>query len=86
MNSTRRPAVLALASAGVLWGSSMPLSKLSLGWLEPGWLTVVRFGLAALLLAVPARAHLRAAFTPQIVLWGVFGVGLWSSCRTSGSG
>ncbi|MDP9220813.1 MAG: DMT family transporter [Actinomycetota bacterium] len=86
MNSTRRPAVLALASAGVLWGSSMPLSKLSLGWLEPGWLTVVRFGLAALLLAVPARAHLRAAVTPEIVLWGVFGVGLCVVVQNVGVG
>ena len=43
---------------------------------QPGWLTVIRFGLAALLLAFPARAHLRAAFTPAILLWGVFGVGV----------
>jgi O-acetylserine/cysteine efflux transporter len=76
VNSTRRPAILALTAAGVLWGSSMPLSKLSLSWLEPGWLTVVRFGLAALLLAVPARRHLRAAFTPAIVIWGALGVGV----------
>lgn len=68
--------MLALTSAGVLWGSSMPLSKLSLEWLAPGWLTVVRFGLAALLLAVPARAHLRAAFTPEILTWGALGVGV----------
>jgi drug/metabolite transporter (DMT)-like permease len=72
---SRTPAITALTAAGVLWGSSMALSKLSLEWLQPGWLTVVRFGLAALLLAYPARAHLRAAFTPAILLWGVFGVG-----------
>jgi drug/metabolite transporter (DMT)-like permease len=54
----------------------MPLSKLSLDALTPGWLTVVRFGLAAVLLAVPARAHLRAAMTPQIITWGVLGVGV----------
>ena len=72
---SRTPAITALTAAGVLWGSSMALSKLSLEWLQPGWLTVVRFGLAALLLAYPARAHLRAAFTPTILLWGVFGVG-----------
>jgi O-acetylserine/cysteine efflux transporter len=68
--------VTSLAAAGVLWGSSMPLSKVSLTWLTPGWLTVVRFGLAALLLAVPARKHLRAAITPTIVIWGLFGVGV----------
>ncbi|MFL6099224.1 MAG: DMT family transporter [Actinomycetales bacterium] len=86
MNSPRRTAVLALTSAGVLWGSSMPLSKLSLEWLAPGWLTVVRFGLAALLLAVPARAHLRAAFTPEIVVWGVLGVGLCVVVQNVGVG
>src|SRR3978361_1431809 len=64
----------------------MPLSKLSLEWLAPGWLTVVRFGLAALLLAWPARAHLRAAFTPEIVLWGVFGVGLCVVVQNIGVG
>jgi drug/metabolite transporter (DMT)-like permease len=69
-------ALMALTTAGLLWGSSMALSKLSLDWLQPGWLTVVRFGLAAALLAFPARHHLRAAFTPAILLWGALGVGV----------
>jgi drug/metabolite transporter (DMT)-like permease len=69
-------AIAALTAAGLLWGSSMALSKLSLEWLQPGWLTVIRFGLAALLLAFPARADLRAAFTPAILVWGVLGVGV----------
>jgi O-acetylserine/cysteine efflux transporter len=86
VNSPRRTAVLALTSAGVLWGSSMPLSKLSLEWLGPGWLTVVRFGLAALVLAVPARRHLRAAFTPEILLWGAFGVGVCVVVQNAGVG
>src|SRR3954447_366477 len=86
MNNARRPAILALTSAGVLWGSSMPLSKLSLEWLAPGWLTVVRVGLAAPLLAVPARAHLRAALTPEIVIWGVLGVGLCVVVQNVGVG
>jgi drug/metabolite transporter (DMT)-like permease len=64
----------------------MPLSKLSLEWLAPGWLTVVRFGLAAVLLAVPARAHLRAAVTPEILLWGAFGVGLCVVVQNVGVG
>jgi drug/metabolite transporter (DMT)-like permease len=86
VNSTRRPALIALATAGVLWGSSMPLSKLSLEWLAPGWLTVLRFGLAALLLAVPARKHLRAAFTPEILLWGAVGVGICVVIQNVGVG
>src|SRR5690349_4303719 len=56
MNTNRRHAVAALIAAGLLWGTTVPLSKLALEWLSPGWLTVVRFGLAAaVLLAVAAR-------------------------------
>jgi drug/metabolite transporter (DMT)-like permease len=52
MNTNRRPAVAALALAGMLWGTTVPLSKLALAWLPPGWLTVARFGLAAAILLV----------------------------------
>src|SRR5690349_14395231 len=56
MNTNRRHAVAALIAAGLLWGTTVPLSKLALEWLSPGWLTVVRFGLAAaVLLAVASR-------------------------------
>ena len=53
MNTNRRHAVAALIAAGLLWGTTVPLSKLALAWLSPGWLTATRFGLAAaVLLAV----------------------------------
>jgi O-acetylserine/cysteine efflux transporter len=55
MNTNRRRAVAALAMAGMLWGTTVPLSKLALAWLPPGWLTVARFGLAAAVLLVLAR-------------------------------
>jgi O-acetylserine/cysteine efflux transporter len=61
MQTNRRYAVAALAAAGVLWGTTVPLSKVALGWLAPGWLTVVRFALAALVLLVLARASRRTA-------------------------
>ena len=48
MNIDRRPALAALTVAGLLWGTTVPLSKLALEWLPPGWLTFARFGLAAL--------------------------------------
>ena len=55
MNTNRRHAVAALIAAGLLWGTTVPLSKLALEWLSPGWLTAARFGLAAaVLLAVAA--------------------------------
>jgi hypothetical protein len=45
MNLDRRTALAALAAAGLLWGTTVPVTKLALQWLPPGWLTVARFGL-----------------------------------------
>jgi O-acetylserine/cysteine efflux transporter len=89
MNTNRRHAVAALIAAGLLWGTTVPLSKLALEWLSPGWLTVVRFGLAAAVLLAVARRRpggragqrsaqrsaLRAAFTPGVLIAGAFGYG-----------
>ncbi len=83
MNTNRRHAVAALIAAGLLWGTSVPLSKLALAWLSPGWLTATRFGLAAAVLAVTllttgrtsGRAKLRAAFTPKVLASGALGYG-----------
>ncbi len=89
MNTNRRHAVAALIAAGLLWGTTVPLSKLALDWLAPGWLTVVRFGVAAAVLLAVARRRpggrtaqrsaqgsaLRAAFTPGVLIAGAFGYG-----------
>ena len=78
MNTNRRNAVAALIAAGLLWGTTVPLSKLALEWLSPGWLTAMRFGLAAaVLLAVAAKTRpgLRAAFTPKVLASGALGYG-----------
>ena len=78
MNTNRRLAVAALVAAGLLWGTTVPLSKLALEWLPTGWLTVTRFGLAAaVLLAVVQRKRsaLRAACTPKVLASGALGYG-----------
>jgi len=84
MNINRRHAVAALIAAGLLWGTTVPLTKLALQWLSPGWLTAVRFGLAAaVLLAVAYRrgrgsaqpTALRRAFTPAVLAAGALGYG-----------
>jgi O-acetylserine/cysteine efflux transporter len=76
MNTDRRRAVAALTAAGLAWGTSVPLSKLALGWLGPGWLTVARFGLAAaVLLPAASRRGLRAALTPRVLAAGALGYG-----------
>jgi len=76
MNINRRHAVAALIAAGLLWGTTVPLSKLALQWLAPGWLTAVRFGLAAAVLLVAARGRgLRRAFTPAVLAAGALGYG-----------
>jgi O-acetylserine/cysteine efflux transporter len=75
MNPDRRLVVAALAAAGLLWGTTVPLSKLALEWLPPGWLTFVRFGVAAAVLLAGARSRLRAACTPAVLASGVLGYG-----------
>src|SRR6266567_3045984 len=91
MNTNRRHAVAALIAAGLLWGTTVPLSKLALEWLAPGWLTAVRFGLAAAVLLAAARRRgrgatqptaqrsaqtpLRRAFTPAVLAAGALGYG-----------
>jgi O-acetylserine/cysteine efflux transporter len=72
---TQRTAIVALAAAGALWGLTVPLSKLGLEWLGAGWLAVVRFAIAAPLLALVARGHLRAALTPGVIVSGALGYG-----------
>jgi len=73
--TANRTATLALTAAGALWGLTVPLSKLSLDWLGGGWLTVIRFALAAPVLAYAGRRGLRAACTPGIATAGAIGFG-----------
>ena len=75
MNTDRRRAVAALTTAGLLWGTTVPLSKLALGWLPPGWLTFVRFGLAAAILLVAGRRQLRGVCTLPVLASGAAGYG-----------
>src|SRR5690242_3621553 len=77
MSINRRHAVAALAAAGLLWGTTVPLSKVALAWLSPGWLTVARFGLAAAVLLTVARRRggLQGAFTPAVLVAGALGYG-----------
>jgi O-acetylserine/cysteine efflux transporter len=74
MNFDRR-ALAALTAAGILWGTTMPATKLAVQWLPPGWLTVVRFALAAAILLVARRSQLRDACSPAILAWGAIGYG-----------
>ncbi len=75
MNSSRRHVFPALVAAGVLWGTTVPLSKVALGWLGPAWLTFVRFGLAAAVLMLVSRSRLRGAWSPAVVISGAAGYG-----------
>jgi len=83
----RQPhAIAALAAAGVLWGLTVPLSKVGLGWLDPTWLGVARFALAAPLLAILARGALREAMTPGIAAAGALGYGAVILLQNAGLG
>jgi drug/metabolite transporter (DMT)-like permease len=76
MKSQHRSALFALAAAGTLWGLNVPLTKLALGWLGPGWLTVARFLVAAPVLGIVGRRGLRAALTPGVLASGAIGFGV----------
>ena len=72
---TTRTAILALPAAAALWGLNVPLSKLALGWLGPGWITVVRFAVAAPVLALVAPRGLRDALSVRVLASGAIGFG-----------
>ena len=71
----RRGALAALVTAGLLWGLTVPLSKVALGWLDPAWLAVARFGIAAPVLALVAFGALRSSVSWPLVRWGIVGFG-----------
>ena len=71
----RRGALGALTAAGLLWGLSVPLSKVALGWLDPAWLSALRFLAAAPVLLLVARRGLRGALSAPVAAWGVVGFG-----------
>jgi O-acetylserine/cysteine efflux transporter len=75
MNRSRRLVFPALIAAGVLWGTTVPLSKLALVWLPPAWLAFTRFGLAAVILMLVSRSRLRGAASPAILISGALGYG-----------
>src|SRR5258706_9399708 len=70
-----RRSVAALTAAGILWGTTVPLSKVALGWLPPGWLPFARFGVAAVILLAVSRSGIRAAFRPAVLVSGAVGYG-----------
>ena len=71
----RRGALAALTVAGLMWGLSVPLSKVALGWLDPAWLSAARFAVAAPVLLLVARHALRGALDAKVAAWGVVGFG-----------
>ena len=75
MERKNQTAFAALAAAGVLWGLTVPLSKLSMAWLGPAWLTVARFLVAAPVLALISRRDLRDALCPRVIIAGTVGFG-----------
>jgi len=75
MDRNRNRAVAALIAAGLLWGTTVPLSKLALEWLPAGWLTFARFGIACLILLAVSRSGIRAAFRPVVLGSGAIGYG-----------
>jgi drug/metabolite transporter (DMT)-like permease len=74
--STVAPPLPPWPPPGSCGASASRSRKLGLEWLPGGWLAVLRFALAAPLLALAARRGLRAATTPAILAAGGGGYGL----------
>jgi O-acetylserine/cysteine efflux transporter len=75
MERNRSRAIAALIAAGLLWGTTVPLSKVALGWLPPAWLTFARFGVACAILLAVSRPAVKAAFRPAVLASGAIGYG-----------
>jgi drug/metabolite transporter (DMT)-like permease len=75
MERNRSRAVAALIAAGLLWGTTVPLSKVALAAFPAAWLTFARFGIACLILLAISRSGIRAAFRPAILASGAIGYG-----------
>jgi O-acetylserine/cysteine efflux transporter len=76
MSNNRRLVFAALIAAGLLWGTTVPLSKLALTWLAPAWLAFARFGVAATVLLLAAgRDKVRAVCRPAVLASGALGYG-----------
>ena len=88
MNRRRLLAFAALATAGLLWGATVPLTKVALGAVGPGWLAVLRFALAAgpLLLwaAIRRPGSVRAALGPGVLAGGALGYGVVVAVQNAG--
>jgi O-acetylserine/cysteine efflux transporter len=77
-------ALVALIASGLMWGTTIPMTKIALEWLGPSWLTVARFAFAALLLAFFTRGRLREACTPSVFVWGAAGYGIAVVAQNAG--
>jgi len=75
MKTARNQALIALTLAGLLWGTSVPLSKIAMGGFGPGWLTVIRFTVAGTILMVVVRPKIRGQVRPALIFSGALGYG-----------
>jgi O-acetylserine/cysteine efflux transporter len=74
LSDRRTSALTALTAAGLLWGTSVPLSKAAFAGFGPAWLTVFRFAVAGLVILVVMRPRLRTV-RPALWFYGAFGYG-----------
>lgn len=73
-----------MAAAATLWGLNVPLTKLALGWLGPSWVTVVRFAVAAPVLALVGCRGLRDALSARMLASGAIGFGAVIALQNAG--
>jgi drug/metabolite transporter (DMT)-like permease len=71
-------------ASGLLWGSTIPLSKVVLDDVGPAWLAAARFAVAGALLAGASRRTLRRALSWRVLGWGAAGYGAMMLLQNAG--
>lgn len=78
--------IAAMLLLALLWGLSIPVTKLGLETMPPMLLTALRYAIAVplFLVLLPGRGRLPRSALPQVVLLGVLGIGIGQVSQTLG--
>ncbi|WP_415183177.1 DMT family transporter [Phaeovulum sp.] len=78
--------IAALLCLALIWGLSIPITKLALESMPPMTLTALRFGIAVPILFLFALGHRRLPLRalPQVVALGLLGIGIGQVAQTFG--
>lgn len=78
--------IAAMLLLALLWGLSIPVTKLGLETMPPMLLTALRYAIAVplFLVLLPGRGRLPRSALPQVALLGILGIGIGQVSQTLG--